>query len=543
VSGAGGKALATTTVIVQVMGRGTVGGGGGQISCGDGSKSCYATYVLGASVTITATAPVGWTFSGWDGSADCSGTSHTCTVPLNGTIREETAEFTPVTSPGTSTLTVTPPDNGSVGGGDIDCGTDGEDCDWVDLIIGSTITLIEEPDTGYGFAGWGGGCTGTANHCTLTMDTDRTVTATFTQSTNSHVLSVSVTGNGTVTGGGIACTSAGGSGCSATEPANSEVTLTATPGSGGSFDGWGGACAGTSTTCTISMTSDRSVTAAFSGGTSSTVPLAVSVTGSGKVTGGGIDCGSGATTCNANVATGSRVTLTGTPASGATFGGWGGACSGVATTCTVTMNAAKAVSATFKRAGSPPSGPSGTLRSAGRPIVERGRTGFAVTLRFRTSQQGTAHVRAFRAGRVMTAFSFPVAAGPVTIGPFPVASPGYYTFEVTLGPQAIAWKACLGRCGAAATGHPFTVTREAASVFHAGAAWSVTVHFRTTLPAGLRLRVYRGATLALDRPFAAPAGRLRAGPFLLSPGYYVLRLTATDAYGRVRALTWFAVLP
>jgi len=207
------------------------------------------------------------------------------------------------------------------------------------------------------------------------------------------------------------------------------------------------------------------------------------------------------------------------------------------------MNAAKAVSATFKGAGSPPTGPSGTLKSIGRPIVERSRTGFAVTLRFRTSQQGTAHVHAFRAGRVMTAFSFPVAAGSATIGPFPVASSGYYTFAVTLGQQTIAWKACLGRCGAAAPGPRFTVTREAASVFSAGAAWSVTVHFRTTLPAGLRLRVYRGATLALDRPFAAPAGRLRAGPFLLSPGYYVLRLTATDSYGRMRTLTWFAVLP
>src|SRR5207253_2526648 len=86
-------------------------------------------------------------------------------------------------------------------------------CDWVDLLNGSTVTLIEEPDTGYGFGGWGGGCTGTANHCTLTIDTDRTVTATFTQSTNTHVLGVSVTGNGTVTGGGIACTSADGHPC------------------------------------------------------------------------------------------------------------------------------------------------------------------------------------------------------------------------------------------------------------------------------------------------------------------------------------------
>jgi hypothetical protein len=131
----------------------------------------------------------------------------------------------------------------------------------------------------------------------------------------------------------------------------------------------------------------------------------------------------------------------------------------------------------------------------------------------------------------------------VTIGPFTVAKPGYYTFEVALGARGINWTACLGRCGAAAAGRPFTVTRDPASIIDAGAAWSVTVHFRTNLPAGVQLRVYRGTALALDYHFAPPAGRLSAGPFLISPGTYTLRLTATDAYGRVRTLAWFAFLP
>ena len=123
--------------------------------------------------------------------------------------------------------------------------------------------------------------------------------------------------NGTVTGGGIACSSGSGTGCAADENADSEVTLTATPPSGGSFTGWSGACSGSNAVCTVTMSADRSVTATFSGGggggTPSTFPLTVSVVGDGTVTGGGLNCGSGATTCSATLNAGTTVTLTATP--------------------------------------------------------------------------------------------------------------------------------------------------------------------------------------------------------------------------------------
>jgi hypothetical protein len=144
---------------------------------------------------------------------------------------------------------------------------------------------------------------------------------------------------------------------------------------------------------------------------------------------------------------------------------------------------------------------------------------------------------------VVVAFSFAVPAGPATLGPFRVSKAGYYMFEVALGARRIRWTACLGRCGTAAAARPFTVSREPARVVDAGAVWSVTVQFRITLPADVELRVYRGTTLALAYHFAPPAGRRSAGPFLLSPGTYTLRLTATDAFGRARTLTWFAFLP
>ena len=78
-----------------------------------------------------------------------------------------------------------------------------------------------------------------------------------------------------------------------------------------------------------------------------TFTLAVTKAGSGAGTvtssPAGISCGA---TCAANFANGSSVTLTAAAASGSTFGGWSGECSGTGA-CTVTMSAAKTVTATF----------------------------------------------------------------------------------------------------------------------------------------------------------------------------------------------------
>jgi endo-1,4-beta-xylanase len=79
----------------------------------------------------------------------------------------------------------------------------------------------------------------------------------------------------------------------------------------------------------------------------STIGLTVTKagTGSGTVTSSpsGINCGG---TCSAGFASGATVTLTATPASGSTFAGWSGACSGTGT-CTLSMTASRSVTATF----------------------------------------------------------------------------------------------------------------------------------------------------------------------------------------------------
>ena len=74
------------------------------------------------------------------------------------------------------------------------------------------------------------------------------------------VLTVTKTGNGTVTStpANINC----GTTCTATIANLTTVTLTATAGTASTFNGWSGDCTGTST-CTVSMTQARNVTATF----------------------------------------------------------------------------------------------------------------------------------------------------------------------------------------------------------------------------------------------------------------------------------------
>ena len=96
--------------------------------------------------------------------------------------------------------------------------------------------------------------------------------------------------------------------------------------------------------------SGDSVSRAVSGSSTAgeTVPLSVTKngTGAGTVTSSpaGIACG---TDCGETLPVGTPVTLTATAATGSVFVGWSGACGGTAATCTWTMSAATAVTATF----------------------------------------------------------------------------------------------------------------------------------------------------------------------------------------------------
>jgi hypothetical protein len=146
----------------------------------------------------------------------------------------------------------------------INCGNDCSES----YVVGTFVTLTASPASGSTFAGWSGACTGTGS-CTVSMTTARNVTATFNSTsggggggTSSYSLSVSRngTGTGTVTSNpsGVSC----GSDCSQSYSSGTSVNLTASPASGSTFAGWSGACTGTGS-CTVSMTTARTVTATF----------------------------------------------------------------------------------------------------------------------------------------------------------------------------------------------------------------------------------------------------------------------------------------
>ncbi len=327
----------TLTVTKSGTGSGSVSSSPAGIDCG---ATCSTSFNEGTVVTLTATPAAGSTFTGWSG-AGCSGTG-TCTVTMSGD-QSVTATFTVITH----ALSVA---NAGAGSGSVASSPAGISCGATcaaSFNEGTVVTLTATAAAGSAFTGWSGaGCSGTGT-CTVTMSGDQSVTATFTLITHTLTVTKAGAGSGSVTSApaGIDC----GTTCS-TAFNEGTVALTATAAAGSTFTGWSGAgCSGTGT-CTVTMSGDLSVTATFTLITH-TLTVTRAGSGSGSVTSApaGINCGA---TCSFAFTSGATVTLTAHPASGSTFTGWSGACTGIGT-CTVTMDQTRSVTATFQ-AQTPP---------------------------------------------------------------------------------------------------------------------------------------------------------------------------------------------
>jgi len=523
------------------------------------------------SITLIATAQTGSTFQGWTGA--CSGKTTTCTVQMTAATTV-TATFAGGGTGSTFPLSVLVTGNGTVTSNPtgISCSANGGTCSQ-SFTANSIVTLTAAPASGATFQGWSGACLGTTTTCAVPMNAAKSANATFSGGTGGSTfpLTVAVTGNGTVSGGGISCSASGGT-CTQNEAASSSVTLTATAGSGATFKGWSGSCSGTSTTCTLQMTTAKSVEATFSGSAggpppSATQTLTIVIDGHGTVadTAGSCTSNGVGASCTQVVPTGTALTLTQTSGTGAQFGGWSGACSGKAS-CRVTLSSARTVTANFT------GGATSTLKltSLGQPIVQPLGSDFLVTVRFSTSRRGTGRLRVLQQKRAIATITLNVHAGKVRFGPFLVKKQGQtqlvLTFtDVTGQRKTLQWSTCIGSCSGSTGGTPppkkpkpppkkpkppakpagLQMTRGPATSTPTKTGASVTLHFTTNEQVTVLVAVLRNGKVVLKGlKFSFPAGPVALGPFAINAeGTYDFRLLGTDAKGRHARLAWRVVVP
>ena len=353
----------SVTLTVNISGSGTV------------NQVPAAPYLYGSVVQLTAVPVTGWHFVEWTG--DLTGSVNPASITLNGS-----KTITAVFAQSSYTLNVAVAGMGSVT----------KNPDQSIYSSGTSVQLTVIADTGWTFAGWSGGLSGSTNPVTITMDDNKSITATFTQ--NTYTLNVTILGTGSVTKNPDQTTYTYGQ----------EVILTSTPADGWTFIGWSGGLSGSTNPVTITMDDNKSITATFSQDqyslTGSTVgsgsvdlndtgpyelgdvvqmtalptagwhfvewtgdltgsdnPASITITGNMIVTAYfaqveyslTITQSAGGTIAAAPAGPyhlDDEVTVTATADPGYHFGAWTGDCSG-ANPCTLTMDGAKSVSATF----------------------------------------------------------------------------------------------------------------------------------------------------------------------------------------------------
>ena len=300
------------------------------------TSSATATYNYNTVVTLTAAPAIGWTFTGWTGA--CTGTTNTCAVTMT-QAQSVTGTFT------INTYTI----NASVTGANGTISSPGT----TTVNYGSSQAYTFTPSAGYQVAsvtvddvalsGEALSAAITNGYTFSTVSGNHTIAVAY--SILNYVLTTTQVGSGGITSSpaGITLTAPGST--TATYNYNTVVTLTETPATGWSFTGWTGACTGAAATCDVTMTQAKSVTATFA---INTFVLTTTQVGSGSVS----SSPSGITLTAPGSTTGSYnyntvVTLTEVPATGWSFTGWTGACTGTTTTCAVTMIQAQSVTATF----------------------------------------------------------------------------------------------------------------------------------------------------------------------------------------------------
>lgn len=292
-------------------------------------------YDKGATVQVTAIAGSGWIFDHWEGGLTGSVSPTTLVMDSDKSVvavfkvDPATQHTLNVTVIGIGTVTLDPP------GGTYDEGT--------------VVTLTPAPSSGWSFDHWEWDLTGSTTPATIMMDADKTVVASFVNTSQVfRTLTINTNGSGAVI----------------TNPAvtrfsdGSQVTLTAYADHGWRFERWEGDLTGDLNPATLTMNANKLITAVFVQNDLVQYSMNVELTGQGTVT---LNPPGGVYT------EGSLVALTALAASGWHFDHWEGDADGDVNPKTFVMSSDKNVTAVFVQ--NPPGQYTLTIETAGAGTV------------------------------------------------------------------------------------------------------------------------------------------------------------------------------
>ncbi len=199
---------------------------------------------------------------------------------------------------------------------------------------GTQVELTAQANSGYVFSSWSGDLTGTQNPTTITMNSNKTVTANFVQSGGgglTYTLSVNISPS---TAGNVILNPIG-----EFYQAGTTVTITAVPNSNYTFSNWSGDISSTQNPISIVMDSNKNITANFAqDGTTYIITVNVSPSNAGFVTlnpAGGV------------YSAGTEVELVAHPYENYKFLNWSGAVTSTSTVVRIIVNSNKVVQANF----------------------------------------------------------------------------------------------------------------------------------------------------------------------------------------------------
>ena len=191
-------------------------------------------------------------------------------------------------------------------------------------VVNSIVTLIANPSIGSKFKRWHGSISGTDQIYTLTVDSERIISAEF--ECLEYSLDLKVVGLGCVTRSVEA----------SKYLHDTVVSLTAIPAEGFQFKRWSGDARGSKSVCAVKFDTEKTITAEFV----RVFPLVTEISGSGS------GCIERSRDANAYIED-SEILLTAVPAKDSKFVSWHGDGTGQGSICRVKLNSAKTVSAEF----------------------------------------------------------------------------------------------------------------------------------------------------------------------------------------------------